>query len=78
MLVLAYFHFTIYPEQFLILEIIETLKGSYTKFFGTETKKFRRKIVIPLFMNKSFRYPKLVIHWRVPYEVFRHSKAKNF
>ena len=27
--------FTIYPEHFLISEISEALKGSFTKFFGT-------------------------------------------
>ena len=31
--------FTIYPQHFLIPEISETLKGSFTKFFGTERQK---------------------------------------
>ena len=40
-------------------EISETLKGSFTKFFGTvRQKKFRRKLVIPPIMHKIFRYPK--------------------
>ena len=51
--VLAYYLSTIYPQQFLIPEISETLKGSYTKFFGTV-----RKIVIPPIMHKIFQYPK--------------------
>ena len=37
-------------------EISETLKGSFTMFYGTETKNFRRKNVIPPNMNKIFRY----------------------
>ena len=40
---------TIYPQHFLIPEISETLKGSFTKFFGTETKNFRRKIDTPYY-----------------------------
>ena len=40
-------------------KIKETLKGSFTKFFGTVRKKnFRRKIVMPPIMHKIFRYPK--------------------
>ena len=31
--------FTIYPQYFLIPEISETLKGSFTKFFGTVRQK---------------------------------------
>ena len=30
---------TIYPQHFLIPEISETLKGSFTKFFGTMRQK---------------------------------------
>ena len=31
--------FTVYPQHFLIPEISETLKGSFTKFFATERQK---------------------------------------
>ena len=53
--VLAYYHFTIYPQQFLIPEISETLKGSYTKFFGTVRQKILdEKLWYPLLCMNFF------------------------
>ena len=53
--VLLYYHFTIYPSQFLIPEISETLKGSYTKIFGAVRQKIlTEKRDTPLFIHKTF------------------------
>ena len=52
-------------QTFSIPEIIATINDSPTKFFGTETKNFRRKILIhppPLLLSKFFRDQKLVKH----------------
>ena len=52
--------FTIYPQHFLIPEISETLKGSFTKFFGlVRPKIFDEKRDSPLFfIHKTFRNQK--------------------
>ena len=77
--VLAYYHFTIYPSQFLIPEISETLKGSYTKFFGTVRQKiFDGKLWYPLLCIKFFDTPNFVKHWRDAHEIFRHCETKIF
>ena len=50
--------FTIYPQHFLVPESSETLKGSFTKFFGTVRPKiFDGKTWFPLLCIK-FWYPK--------------------
>ena len=66
-------------------EINETLKDSPpTKFFGTETKKFRQKILKltppPPLIHKLFRYRKFLKHSTegFPCEIFRQCKTKNF
>ena len=60
-------------------EISETLKGSFTKFFGTvRQKKIRRKLVIPPIMHKIFRYP---ISWNtegMPTKFFGTVRPKIF
>ena len=54
--------FTIYyPQHFLILEISETLKGSFTKFFGTVRQKILTEYLdtsLPPLIQ-TFRYAKL-------------------
>ena len=57
-------------------------KGSPTKFFSTETKKIDTKSWDKSLKHKIFRYPKLVIHWRVPLRNFsalwdRHFLTEN-
>ena len=55
--------FTIYPQHFLIPEISETLKGSFTKFFGTVRQKiFDGKLRYPLLCIKFFDTPNFLKH----------------
>ena len=67
-------NFMIYPEHFLIPEIKETLKGSPTKFFGTETKNFDGKswysLPPPLLSIKFFDTRNFAKHRRVPLRSF--------
>ena len=68
-----------YPQYFLIPEISETLKGSFTKFFGTVRQKiFDGKLWYPLLCKKFFDAPNFLKHWRDAHESFRHCETKNF
>ena len=71
--------FMIYLQHFLILEISETLKGSFTKFFGTVRQKiFDGKLWYPLLRIKFFDTPNFLKHWRDAHEIFGHCETKNF
>ena len=71
--------FTIYSQHFLIPEISETLKGSFTKFFGTVGQKiFDGKLWYPLLCIKFFDTLNFLKHWRDAHEIFRHCETKNF
>ena len=65
-------NFTIYPQHFLIPEISETLKGSFTKFFGTVRPNFfDGKTWYPLLCIEFFDTPNFLKHWRDAHEIFR-------
>ena len=71
--------FTIYPQHFLMPEISETLKGSFTKFVGTVRQKiFDGKLWYPLLCIKFFDTPNFLKHWRDAHEIFRHCETKHF
>ena len=71
--------FTIYPQHFLIPEVSETLKGSFTKFFGTvRQKKIDGNLWYPILCIKFFDTPNFLKHWRDAHEVFRHCDTKKF
>ena len=71
--------FTIYPQHFLMPEISETLKGSFTKLFGTVRQKiFDGKTWYPLVSIKFFDTPNFLRHWRDAHEIFRHCETQNF
>ena len=71
--------FTIYTQHFLIPESSETLKGSFTKFFGNvRPKNFDGKTWYPLLCIKFFYTPNFLKHWRDAHEIFRHCETKNF
>ena len=71
--------FTIYSWRFLMPEISETLKGSFTKFFGTVRQKiFDGNLWYPLLCIKVFDTPNFLRHWRDAHEIFRHCETKNF
>ena len=71
--------FTIHPLHFLMPEISETLKGSFTKFFGTVRQKiFDGNLWYPLLCIKFFDTPNFLRHWRDAHEIFRHCETKNF
>ena len=60
-------------------EISETLKGSFTKFFGTVRQKiFDGNLWYPLLCIKFFDTPNFLKHWRDAHETFRHCETKNF
>ena len=66
-------------QTFSIPEIIATIKDSPTKFFDSETKNFRRKLVIPPIMHKIFSIPQ--IFWNIegmPTNIFGTVRQKNF
>ena len=66
-------------QIFSVPEINETLKDPPTKIFRhCETKKFRRKIVIPLLCIKFFDTPNFLKHWKDAHEIFLHCETKNF
>ena len=63
--------FTIHAQHFLIPEISETLKGSFTKFFGTVRQKiFEGKLWYPLLCIKFFDTRNFLIHRSVPQQNF--------
>ena len=69
--VLACYHFTIYLEQFLIPQISETLKGSYTKFFGTVRQKILDgKLWYPLLCQKLFETKNFLKNSKIPLRKF--------
>ena len=71
--------FTIYPQHFLMPEFSETLKGSFTKIFGTlRQKSFDGNLWYPLLCIKFFDTPNFLKHWRDAHEIFRHCETKNF
>ena len=71
--------FTIYPWHFLMPEISETLKGSFTKFFGTvRQKKFDGNLWYPLLCIKFFDTPTFLKYWRDAHGIFRHCETKKF
>ena len=71
--------FTIYPRNFLKPEISETLKGSFTKYFGTMRPKFfDGKLWYPLLSIKFFDTPNFLKYRRDAHEIFRHCENKNF
>ena len=60
-------------------EISETLKGSFTKFFGTVRQKiFDGNLWYPLLCIKFFDTPNFLRHWRDAHEIFRHCETKKF
>ena len=60
-------------------EMSETLKGSFTKFFGTVRQKiFDGKTWYPLVCIKFFETPSFLKHRRDPHGIFRHYETKNF
>ena len=60
-------------------EISETLKGSFTKFFGIVRQKiFDGNLWYPQLCKKFFDTPKFLKHWRDAHEIFRHCETKNF
>ena len=60
-------------------EISETIKGSFTKFFGTVRQKSSDgNLWYPLLCIKFFDTPNLLKHWRDAHEIFRHCETKNF
>ena len=60
-------------------EISETLKGSFTKFFGTLRQKiFDGNLWYPLLSINFFDTPTFLKHWRDAHEIFRHCETKNF
>ena len=60
-------------------EISETLKGSFTKFFGTVRQKiFDGNLWYPQLCIKFFDTPNFLKHWRDAHEIFRHYETKNF
>ena len=60
-------------------EISETLKGSFTKFFGTVRQKiFDGNLWYPLLCIKFFDTPNFLRHWRDAHENFRHCETKKF
>ena len=71
--------FTIYPQHFLMPEIIETLIGSFTKFFGTLTQTFfDGKLWYHLICIKFFDTPIFLKHWRDAHENFGHCDTNKF
>ena len=60
-------------------EISETLKGSFTKFFGTVRQKiFDGKTWYPLVCIKFFDTPNFLKHWRMPTKFFGTVSPKIF
>ena len=60
-------------------QISETLKGSFTKFFGTLRQKiFDGNLWYPLICIKFFDTPNFLRHWREAHEIFRHCETKKF
>ena len=60
-------------------EISDTLRGSFTKFFGTVRQKiFDGNLWYPLLCEKFFGIPNFLRHWRDAHEVFRHCETENF
>ena len=60
-------------------EISETLKGSFTKFFGTVRQKiFDGNLWYPQLSIKIFDTPNFLRHWRDAHKIFRHCETKNF
>ena len=60
-------------------EISETLKGSFTKLFGTVRQKiFDGKLWYPLLCIKFFDTPNFLKHWTDAHETFRHCATKTF
>ena len=63
-------------------EISETLKGSFTMFFGTVRQKIfdGKSWYPPPLIHKVFRYRKFLKHSRegFPCEIFRHCETKKF
>ena len=60
-------------------EINETLKGSFTKFFGTVRQKiFEGKLWYPLLSIKFSDTPIFLKHWRDAHKIFWHCETKNF
>ena len=64
-------------------EISETLRGSFTKFFGNLSQKFLTENcdtppLPPLFSKKIFVTKNFVKHRMFPYEFFRHCETKIF
>ena len=58
-------------------ETSETLKGSFTKFFGRQ-KSFDGNLWYPLLCIKFFDTPNFLKHWRDAHKIFRHCETKNF
>ena len=66
-------------STFLIPEISETLKGSFTKFFSTvRQKNFDGKLWYLLLCIKFFDTPICLKHWRDVHEIFRHRETQKF
>ena len=66
-------------KNFLKPKIFSEILGfSNESFRHRETKKNRRKIVIPVLGIKFFNTPKFLTHWREAHENFRHSETKIF
>ena len=60
-------------------EISESLKGSFTKFFGTVGQKiFDGNLWYPLLCIKFFDTPNFLRHWSDAHEFFGTVKQKIF
>ena len=56
----------------------ETLKGSFTKFFGTvRQKSFDGNLWYPLLYINYFDSPIFLRHWREAHVIFRHCETKK-
>ena len=68
-----------YAWKFSMKEFFWNTKVFSNKIFRySETKQFRRKIVIPVLCIKCFNTPIFLTHWREVHEYFRHCETKNF
>ena len=68
-----------YAWKFSMKEFFWNTKVFSNKFFRySETKQFRRKIVIPVLCIKFFNTPNFLTHWREAHEYFRRCETKHF
>ena len=67
------------PLFFLIPEISETVKVSFTKFFGTVRQNIcDGRLWYRLLCINFFDTPNCLKHWSDAQETFRHCETKNF